>query len=40
MPLDVEADAELEAQLPAWVRRESADRDTADADRKRSVSAG
>ena len=32
--------AELEAQLPAWIRRESADRDAADADRQRSVSAG
>ena len=39
-PLDVEADAELEAQLPAWIRRESADRDAADADGKRPVSAG
>ena len=40
MSLDVEADAELEAQLPAWIRRESADRDAADADGKRPVSAG
>ena len=40
MSLDVEADPELEAQLPAWIRRESADRDAADADRQRSVSAG
>lgn len=30
MSLDVEADPELEAQLPAWIRRESADRDAAD----------
>lgn len=40
MSLDVEVDPELEAQLPAWIRRESADRDAADADRQRSVSAG
>ncbi len=40
MSLDVEADPELEAQLPAWIRRESADRDAADADGKRPVSAG
>ena len=40
MSLDVEADPELEAQLPAWIRRESADRDAAAADRQRSVSAG
>ena len=38
--VDREADAELEAQLPAWIRRESADRDAADADGKRPVSAG